>query len=188
MERVTIARGFFRQPYWKIALAVPLIYLPIITTLPFVVITVLLVRVHLTWLGAKNLRSYWSFVPSWASHRYRYATQITYVSEAHWYNPRSHRLYWLFNCKLYCPLSVALFSYMSYLVKVVENWWCPFEHDKKRDYGEAAIDRSYWHLHTTEREILHPDDRDNVIWNDALEESDSAQSCLDTDDSHETRQ
>lgn len=174
MERVTIARGFLRQPYWKILVGVPLIYLPLLITIPFAVITVLLVRLHLTYIGAANLRTYGSFVPEWVSHRYGYANQITYTTGAAWYNLRGYRLYWLFNCKLYCPLSVALFSYLSYLVKVVENWWCPFVHDKKYDYAEGAIDRSYWHLHPAERERLHPDDRDNPLWNDTVAEGDSA--------------
>ncbi|MCW8918322.1 MAG: hypothetical protein OQL08_05855 [Gammaproteobacteria bacterium] len=172
MERVIIARGFSRQPRWKIIIGVPLIYLPLLLTVPFAVITVLLVRTHLNYIGAVNLRSYASFVPSWASHRYRYADQITYRSGAAWYNVRSYRLYWLFNCKLYCPLSVALFSYLSYLVKVVENWWCPFGHDKKAGYGEGAVDRSYWHLHLAEQERLHPEDRNNPLWNSAAQRDD----------------
>jgi len=54
----------------------------------------------------------------------------------------------------------------AYLVKIVENWWCPFDHDKKEEYSEGAIDESYWHLHTVECEKLHPDDMNNPIWNE----------------------
>lgn len=171
MERVKIAKTFVRQPDWKIAIGVPLIYVPLLTTVPFVVIAVLLVRTHLKYVGAMNIRSFWSFVPSWVSHRYRYDNQITYSTGTRWYHPRGYRIYWIFNCKLYCPLSVALFSYLSYLVKIVENWWCPFVHDKKEGYWEAAIDESFWHLHATERERLHPHDRDNPIWNDVSEKA-----------------
>jgi hypothetical protein len=83
------------------------------------------------------------------------------------FSSQAHRFYWIFNCKLYCPLSVALFRYAAYLVMIVENWWCPFAHNKKQEYAEAAIDKSYWHLHAQERERLHPDDCDNPIWNEA---------------------
>jgi hypothetical protein len=172
MERVIIGREFLHQPRWKVAVGVFLIYLPLITTIPFATIAVLLIRTHLRYVGAQNVHSYWSFVPSWVSHRYRYDNQITYTTGAAWYNLRSYRLYWLFNCKLYCPLSVALFSYLSYLVKVVENWWCPFGHDRKASYGDGAIDRSYWHLHSAERASLHPDDRDNPMWNGTVEKGD----------------
>ncbi|WP_455216825.1 hypothetical protein, partial [Kaarinaea lacus] len=83
-----------------------------------------------------------------------------------WYNLRGQRWYWIFNCKLYCPMSVALFCYTAYLVKIVENWWCPFDHDKKQEYAEGAIDKSYWHLNDKDMASLHPDDRSNIIWNE----------------------
>lgn len=187
MERVMMARGFLRQPRWKIAIGVPLVYLPLLTTIPFVVITALIVRLHLTCIGAQNVRSYWSFVPGWVSHRYRYANQITYVTGANWHSFRHYRFYWVFNCKLYCPLSVALFGYLAYLVKVVENWWCPFDHDKKRDYYEGAVDRSYWHLYASEAEILHPDDRDNPIWNASMDGGVQASPDRQQPDDHAAR-
>lgn len=62
-------------------------------------------------------------------------------------------------------LSVALFSYTAYLVKIVENWWCPFTHDQKMTYAESAIDKSFWHVDPQELVKLHPDDRFNCIWN-----------------------
>jgi len=171
MERVTIGANFLQQPTWKKAVGIPLIYFPLITTTPFVLLGVLLVRIHLKYVGAMNIRSYWDFVPAWISHRYRNDNQIIYTTGSTWYNLRAHRFYWIFNCKLYCPLSVALFRYAAYLVMIVENWWCPFSHDKKQEYVEGAIDKSYWHLHTQEQERLHPDDRDNPIWNKVSKES-----------------
>ena len=171
MKRITIGSNYLHQPTWKLVLGVPLIYFPLITTTPFVLVGVLLVRAHLKWVGGMNLRSYWEFVPTWASHRYQYSNQITYSTGAAWYNLRARKFYWIFNCKLYCPLSVALFRYMAYLVKIVENWWCPFDHDRKCEYSEGAIDMSYWHLHAIEREKLHPDDRNNPIWNEAAIDS-----------------
>jgi hypothetical protein len=105
-------------------------------------------------------------VPEWISHRYRQENRIVYQTNTRWYNLRANKHYWLFNCKLYCPLSVALFRYMSYLVMIVENWWCPFDHAKKPDYAGSAIDKSYWHLHDTEKALLHPDDLSNPFWNE----------------------
>jgi hypothetical protein len=61
---------------------------------------------------------------------------------------------------------VGLFRYVTYLTKIVENWWCPFDHDKKPDYDEGAIDKSYWHLHEREQGRLAPDDRNNPVWNE----------------------
>jgi hypothetical protein len=121
----------------------------------------------LRYVGAMNIRTYRDFVPAWISHRYRYDNQIIYTTGAAWYNLRHRRFYWIFNCKLYCPLSVALFRYAAYLVMIVENWWCPFDHGRKADYTQGAIDRSYWHLNEDERVRLHPEDRDNPIWNEA---------------------
>ena len=169
MQRVSIGENFKTQTYWKIFIGVPLIYLPIIFTIPFVIICVFLVKSHLRLLGAKNILSYRDFVPSWISHRYNHHNQIIYSTGAKWHNLRAYRWYWIFNCKLYCPMSVALFHYMTYLVKIVENWWCPFEHDKKCEYSEGAIDKSYWHLYPQEIDRLHPEDLNNTIWNDEVE-------------------
>jgi hypothetical protein len=169
MQRVRIGCNYNNQPAWKQYLGVPLIYLPLITTLPFVLLGIFLVRSHLKWVGGMDIRSYWDFVPSWASHRYIYQNQITYSTDTSWYNFRARRFYWIFNCKLYCPLSVAAFRYAAYLVTIVENWWCPFHHDKKVHYREGAIDKSYWHLHDTERDKLHPDDLNNLFWNEDAE-------------------
>lgn len=171
MQRVNIGDNFKTQPLWKIFIGAPLIYLPIIFSIPFVIFCVFFVKLHLKLMGAKDIRSYWDFVPSWVSHRYKNNDQIIYSTGAKWHNLRAYRWYWIFNCKLYCPLSVALFRYVAYLVKIVENWWCPFNHNKKSEYSEGAIDKSYWHLFPQEMERLHPDDRNNVIWNSDAEKN-----------------
>lgn len=165
MDRVKIGDNFKAQPFWKVVVGVPLIYIPILVSIPFVIFCVFLVKTHLNLLGAKDVRPYWDFVPKWISHRYHYHNQITYSTGAKWHNLRAYRWYWIFNCNIYCPLSVGLFRYIAYLVKIVENWWCPFEHDKKGEYAEGAIDKSYWHLHQQEKDYLHPDDLNNPIWN-----------------------
>ena len=64
MERVTIGANFSQQPTWKKIVGIPLIYFPLITTTPFVLLGVLLVRTHLKYVGAMNIRSYWDFVPA----------------------------------------------------------------------------------------------------------------------------
>lgn len=164
MERVIIGSNYVRQPFWKIVLGVPLIYLPLITTVPFTIIGVLLIKVHLKYVGGMEIKSYWKdFVPSWLSHRYMNSEQPTI--NIPWYHLAHYRFFWVFNCKLYCPLSVALFSYTAYLVKIVENWWCPFTHEQKKTYAESAIDESFWHVYPQELEKLHPEDRLNPIWN-----------------------
>lgn len=178
MDRVKIGCNFKKQPTWKVWLAIPLIYIPIITTIPFVVIGVLLTRTHLKYVGAMNIKSYWDFVPTWVSHRYRYSDQITF-STAKWYEFTRYRFSWIFNCKIYCPLSVALFKYASYLVEIVENWWCPFAHDQKEKYREGAINKSYWHIYDEDLNKLHPEDRDNPIWNEDAEKDDVAASGND---------
>jgi hypothetical protein len=62
-------------------------------------------------------------------------------------------------------MSVALLRYNVYLVKIVENWWCPFTHERKQEYVDASIDYSYWHVEDKRRSLLHSEDRNNAIWN-----------------------
>jgi len=171
MDRVQIGCNYVKQPFWKIMFGVPLIYLPIITSVPFVIIGVLLIKTHLRYIGGMKIKSYWEFVPSWISHRYRNNEQPTI--NVPWYYLAHYRFFWIFNCKLYCPLSVALFGYATYLVKIVENWWCPFAHEQKKTYAESAIDESFWHVDPEELAKLHPDDRKNPIWNAKVNKKDN---------------
>ena len=168
MDRVKIGCNFAKQPLWKLVIGVPLIYVPILVVIPFLVIGLVLVRLHLRLTGASNLKSYWDFVPSWITHRYTYKTQIVRTTSL-WISPTKYKFFWIFNCKLYCPLSVALFEYANYLVKIVENWWCPFDHEKKSHYADGAIDQSFWHIFPDEMAQLHPQDSDNPIWNEPAE-------------------
>ena len=132
-EGVQLGKNFEKRPvFLRVIIGIPLIYLPLLTTTPFVLVGVTIVRWHLWCLGAKNMKGYWD---------------------------------WIFNCKVYCPLSVALLRYAVYLVKIVENWWCPFTHERKEEYADGAIDYSYWHIYPETKALLHPDDRDNPIWN-----------------------
>jgi hypothetical protein len=170
IERVQIGCNFRRQPQWKFLMGVPLIYVPILVGILPLVACTFLVRTHLTLVGGHKLKSYWEdFVPSWVSHRYTWGTQILpdRVFKRYWFLAwiAKSKLFWLFNCKLYCPLSVALIAYLLYLVKIVEHWWCPFGHDKKPTYADAPIDKSLWHA-AGDASLLHPDDRENPAWNE----------------------
>jgi hypothetical protein len=49
---------------------------------------------------------------------------------------------------------------------IVENWWCPFSHDRKQEYAAGAIDKSFWHVDPEEFIKLDPEDRRNAIWNE----------------------
>lgn len=169
-RRVQIGKHFDEQPDWKIRLGVLLVYIPLLITIPFVAIGILFVKGHLRLIGAKGVQPFSDFLPRWASHRYNYDHQITHGDEKKWTNLRSYRFYWIFNCKIYCPLSVALFRYMAYLVRIVENWWCPFEHEKKEAYKCSSIDYSYWHIYEKERSKLHEDDREYPIWNEEAQD------------------
>lgn len=163
-EGAVIGQSYKKVPIIpRIIIGAPLIYLPILTTVPFVLVGVFFVRCHLRILGARNMRSYWSFVPSWISHRYTHKTQP--VASTSIFSLKHYKWFWIFNCKLYCPMSVALLRYAVYLVKIVENWWCPFAHERKEEYCDAPIDYSYWHTEKRLTDKLHPDDRNNPIWN-----------------------
>lgn len=164
MDRVRIGCNYAKQPLWKVILGVPLIYLPILTTVPFLLVGVVLMKTHLKFVGGMNIKSYWEFVPDWVSHRYRNNEQPVINTPS--YQLAHYRIFWVLNCKIYCPLSVALFRYATYLVKIVENWWCPFAHDQKQLYAEGAIDESFWHVEPEDLVKLHPDDKNNPIWNE----------------------
>jgi hypothetical protein len=167
MDRVKVGCNYVKRPFWKIIVGVPLVYLPILTTVPFVVVGIILVKTHLRYVGGMDIKSYWDFVPTRISHRFTNIEQP--VVNIAWYHPAHYRIFWILNCKHYCPLSVALFKYAAYLVMIVENWWCPFSHGKKQEYTAGAIDKSFWHVDPAELIKLHPDDRNNPIWNEDAE-------------------
>lgn len=91
MDRVRIGENFDRQSLWKVFIGVPLIYLPLIFSIPFVAICVFVVKSHLRLIGAENIRPYRDFVSKWASHRYQYKNQIIYSAGAAWHNVRHYR-------------------------------------------------------------------------------------------------
>ncbi len=163
-EGAIIGQSYRKRALWiRRVVGMPLIYVPLVLTIPFVILNALLVRWHLRQLGAHNMKTYQDFLPAWASHRYNYGNQA--VSSPNPLALAHYKWFWIFNCKLYCPMSIALFRYCVYLIKIVENWWCPFDHARKQDYVDASIDASYWHIDSRKKALLDPQDRDNPIWN-----------------------
>ena len=163
-DRIEIGKQYQNISFLKSLFVVPVIYLPLFT-LPFVFLSAYLSYAHLRLMGAKNVKKYRDFLPDKNSHRYKKENQIVMTkrnSVAVW---AGSKLFWQFNCSFYCPTSVAIFSWHSYLVKAVENFWCPFYHQKKDQYTDAPIDYSYWHEQEENKKHLHPEDRDNPIWN-----------------------
>ena len=166
LNRIAIGKQFYSLPVWRRYLGAILIYLPLFFSLPFVLIGAGIMYAHLRTLGARNIKGYWEFVPKDSTHRYaKLSDQITFKMDytAPWANLK---LFWAFNCNYYCPLSVGLYEWSTYLVKTVENFWCPFFHERKNTYADSAIDQSYWHILPENRTQLHPEDRDCAIWNE----------------------
>lgn len=161
-ERVTIGHNFERSSPWRVFAGLPFVYLPIVF-LPFFLLSGLMIQVHLRFMGAQNLRGLRSFMPDWKSHRYSFKTQIVRRDAPRGALWVRSRLFWIFNCTFYCPFSVAVLEWHTYLVKLVENWWCPFHHANKENYAISSIDKSYWHAVGDDR-LLHEDDRANPIW------------------------
>jgi len=169
-NRVFIGNDFKNAPLWYRLSAVSLIYLPIFTW-PFVIVSAWITYLHLRMLGAKNIRPLSSFLPDRKSHRYDMKTQITMQPKSS-LNPVRAKTFWVANCSWYCPYSVGLFEWHSYLVKIVENWWCPFHHDRKNaHYQSGAINQSFWHIYPEAAIKLHPTDYQNPIWNTKFKES-----------------
>ena len=163
-DYVIIGKNYCKQPTWKAFIGIIFIYLPLFITLPFNILTAIFVYFHLKFIGGSNIKKYTDFLPDWDSHRYTYENQPV-VTDSKLPAPRKFKWFWLFNCKLYCPMSIALFDYLSYLVKIVENWWCPFYHNRVSVYKDSAVDKSYWHIDEDRLNKLHVDDKNNEIFN-----------------------
>ena len=165
--RVSIGDNYQNVTFYRILIGVPIVYLPLIF-FPFVLASAWLTYLHLKMIGAKNVYTYRDFLPDKDSYRYSFKTQIIMEKRFFFTSWSRSVLFWMFNCTRYCPYSVALFHWHTYLVKVVENFWCPFYHSKKHTYTDGAIDKSYWHQRQVDTQKLHPDDRNNPIWNNNI--------------------
>jgi hypothetical protein len=163
-QRVDIGKNHQKMSVPRRAIGMILVYTPILT-LPFCFLSAYMTYWHLRLIGAKNLKTYSDFLPARESHRYTMKNQIT-MQGSFKISPVQSRLYWILNCTFYCPSSVALFEWHAYLVKLVENWWCPFTHANKPNYDNAKIDRSFWHIYPEEVVQLTEEDKNNPIWNE----------------------
>ena len=162
--RADIGKHHKKVPVWRRAIGLVFVYLPIVT-LPFVFLSAYMCYFHLRMIGGNNIKKFSEFLPSRSSHRYDLKTQIT-MDGSFKLSFAQSKLYWILNCTWYCPVSVAVFEWHAYMVKIIENWWCPFGHDKKQDYSNAPIDQSFWHIYEEDRVKLEKEDLDNPIWNE----------------------
>ncbi len=163
--RVSIGRNHKQMSVIRRGIGLVFVYLPILTW-PFVFLSAWSVYLHLYLIGAKNVKKYSDFLPARESHRYDLKSQIT-MDGSFKASFAQSKLYWILNCTWYCPMSVGLFEWHAYLVQVVENWWCPFTHDRKDEfYANASIDQSFWHIYPDDQKKLHPEDRTNPIFTD----------------------
>ena len=163
--RAEIGKNHNKLPVLQRTIGLLFVYLPILT-LPFVFLSAYLTYYHLKLIGGENIKTLSDFLPARSSHRYTLKNQIT-MDGSFKLSLAQSKLYWILNCTWYCPVSVALFEWHAYLVKLVENWWCPFTHEKKESYNNAKIDKSFWHIYPEDAIKLEPEDRDNEIWNDS---------------------
>lgn len=162
-SRVDIGKNHNNLSVARRSIGLFFVYLPIVT-LPFVFASGYMTYFHLWLVGAKNVKKFTDFLPARESHRYTMKTQIT-MKPSFLLSLSQYKLYWILNCTWYCPVSVAVFEWHAYLVKLVENWWCPFTHEKKENYSNAKIDKSFWHIYEEDIVKLEVEDRDNPIWN-----------------------
>ncbi|NOQ36541.1 MAG: hypothetical protein GQ569_11715 [Methylococcaceae bacterium] len=166
-SRVEIGKNHKKQSVFIRAIATPLVYVPLLMV-PFVVLSAYTCYFHLRLSGGKNIKKWSDFIPDRATHRYELKSQVA-MDPTFKLSAAQSKLYWIFNCTWYCPFSVALFEWHAYLVKVIENWWCPFTHNRKDEhYQDAAIDKSFWHIYPEEASKLHEDDLNNPIWNEDM--------------------
>ncbi len=163
-DRVRIGENHNNMSVLSRTLGLIFIYLPIFT-LPFIILSANLTYYSLILCGARNVKKYREYLPDKSTHRYSLKNQIT-MDGSFKLSLAQSKLYWIANCTVYCPYSVALFEWHSYLVKVVENWWCPFTHEKKEDYKNGSIDKSFWHIYPEDAVKLHEEDKSNPIFTD----------------------
>lgn len=166
-DRVHIGCNHKKMPVLARALGLVLIYLPILT-LPFVFLSAYMTYFSLKLCGAQDVKKLKDFLPDRASHRYDLKSQIT-MDGSFSLSLAQSKLYWIINCTWYCPVSVGLFEWHAYMVKVVENWWCPFGHSRKNQYTEGAIDQSFWHIYPEDKVKLHEEDKNNPIFTETPE-------------------
>ena len=109
-DRVCIGKNHRKVPFFRQIYGVALIYVPILF-MPFVVISAYISYLHLKLMGAENIKTWSDFLPDKKSHRYTYKSQI-FMRPGYSVSPTQFKLFWIFNCTWYCPVSVGLLSGM----------------------------------------------------------------------------
>lgn len=143
-----------------------LLPLLLLLCLPFVIFSAMMTVLHLKMAGATNMRAYRSFLPDNKMFSFGYNSSVNLMPGV-WFSCIPNTTFWVANYTNFLALSTALFNWHAYLVKLVENWWCPFHHNRKDPhYRIGAINQSFWHLYPEDLIKLAPDDRDNPIWNE----------------------
>lgn len=163
-DRIQIGCNHKQMSVFSRTIGLILVYLPVFT-LPFVIVSAYLTYYSLIFCGAKNVKTLRDYIPKRSSHRYTLKQQIV-MNGSFKLSLAQSKLYWFINCTMYCPYSVALFEWHAYLVKAVENWWCPFSHANKENYKTGSVDKSFWHIYPEEQGKLNSTDRDNPIFTD----------------------
>jgi hypothetical protein len=121
---------------------------------------------HLKMAGATNMKTYRSFLPDSKSSSYGMGSPGAMLPNT-WFSGLPNTNSWIAKYSGFLAQCTALFNWHAYLVKLVENWWCPFHHNRKDPhYRAGAINQSFWHLYPEDLIKLAPDDRDNPIWNE----------------------
>ena len=115
--RAEIGKNHTKVPVLQRTIGLLFVYLPILT-LPFVFLSAYLTYYHLKLIGGENIKTLSDFLPARSSHRYTLKNQIT-MDGSFKLSLAQSKLYWILNCTWYCPVSVALFEWHAYLVKLV---------------------------------------------------------------------
>ena len=114
-RRVQIGEPFQKVSTPRAFVGTIFIYLPILV-MPVIIMTALLVYIHLRMMGALDIKPLTDFLPAWKSHRYRHKSQIVYGAASKVAFWQRTRVFWFFNCTLYCPFSVGFLEWTAYLV------------------------------------------------------------------------
>ena len=118
-NRVSIGRNHKNMPVWVRAIGLVFIYLPIMT-LPFSFLSAYLSYYHLWMMGVQDVKKLKDFLPERESHRYDLKSQIT-MDPSFKLSGVQSKLFWLFNCTWYCPVTIGFFEWHSYLVKLCDS-------------------------------------------------------------------
>ena len=119
-NRVSIAEGYRKRNILLRIIGIPIVYIPFLMgswVLLFFLgfCSYLHLRIVSGNIKIKKLKD---FLPESKSHRYTYKTQIVM---GHPLSLNHRKLFWIFNCTWYCPISVGVLEWMVYLIKIKQK-------------------------------------------------------------------